>query len=124
MPDSFDELKPYRSLLLASVRARVRVRPLVNRILDDVQTIVEDGTALNFGSRLNDSAQGRIHAGFLHYVEQRAPGWSAEGVTDTLNQLVVVCRLRRLVAFYVSDTRMRKALKSRFGDSTSLDSRC
>ena len=118
MPDSFDELKPYRSLLLASVRTGAPVRPLVNSILDDVQTIVEDGTALNFGSRLNDSAQGRIRAGFLYYVEQRVPGWSAEDVTDTLNQLVVVCRLRRLVAFYVSDTRMRKALKSQFGDST------
>ena len=118
MPDSFDKLKPYRSLLLASVRARVHVTPLVNSILDDVETIVEDSTALNVSSRLNDSEHGRVHAGFLHYVEQRSPGWSAEDVTDTLNQLVVVCRLRRLVALYVSDTRMRKALKSRFGDST------
>lgn len=118
MPDRFDELKPYRSLLLASVAAGSQVGPVVNNVLDDVRDVIDDGPTLQFGSRINDSAQGGIRTGFLHYVEERSPGWSVEDVTDTLNQLVVVCRLRRLVAQYASDTRLRATLARRFGNAT------
>ena len=52
-----------------------------------------------------------MHVKFLHYTEERTPGWyGGDGeVRDTLNHLIVACQQNRQVAIYLSDSRKRSA---------------
>ena len=116
MAVQFDDLRPYRSLLLATIRTSVPVTQVVNDVLGDVRVLVDEREHSEFHSRIDDTLQNGIRTGMVHYVEERAPGWSTGAVVDRLNQLVIVSRLKRFVAFYVSDSRMRASLARHFAN--------
>ena len=116
----FDDLKPYKTLMLGQVDdEEIIVEPVITvfkELLDFAGNpdlgIVTEGPTTIFETEHPDLAEPvQIHVKFLHYTEERAPGWYGGGgeVRDTLNHLIVACQQNRQVAIYLSDSRKRSA---------------
>ena len=55
----------------------------------------------------------------VHYAEKRQPSWFiGEGLSDTLNQLVIVAKRGGLYAFAFTDNGLRTAVARKFGSTT------
>ena len=139
MKIQLDELKPYVSLILARIPDAHVEEGVAGAVLNDVKELLQLGTA---GRRvlvgmqdpqpvalpvippgadsISDPAEaGQMEVGFLHYTEERRPGWyagSAEAIVDRVNHLVVVCRYNRQFAICLSDPGRRDVILANVGD--------
>lgn len=118
MPQDFSELVPYRSFLMALVKAGHPLTPVVDAVLDDVSHLINSRDDLALDSRIDDTPQDGVRVGCIQYVATRSPGWSDGTVVDQISELVVVCRRGRWVAIHTSEKRMRGRLTRGFGDPT------
>ena len=108
---SLNDLAPYRSLLLLRVNTGATLTPLVGQVRSAigglVPVLVPGATFEPFANA--QTAQG-VSAAFVRYSEKRRATWSlTNAVEDRLNQLVVIARVRRLLALFASDPRVRAA---------------
>lgn len=107
MAIGLEDLKPYASFLVATVRQGASKTALVDQILDDVRGFVDSAGNRAFGQQLSNTQSGPLWVGFLTYMEERRPAWAgAGGITDLINQLVFVARRDRHIAIYTSDPAM------------------
>lgn len=113
-------LVPYKSILVAEFR-----QPRYRRsLLDDVMTGVCDAVTSGKSNEIVDR-QEWTEAGTdgmtLYYREQRQCSWTDQpGVVDSLGQVVLVLRRKRLVAFHCSDVRVRNRLAAAIVRSDGL----
>ncbi len=118
MIKKLSELKPYKSLLLARVQSSVPVKDIVNNLLEDLRELLslgEDGPRTLI-SEVNESNAGELAVGYLHYVEGTPSPWTLNrNVVDQINHLILVCRRKRHLAIYLSDTRWRSGMVKAFG---------
>ena len=118
MIKKLSELKPYKSLLLARVQSSVPVKEIVNNLLEDLRELLslgEDGPRTLI-SEVNEINAGELAVGYLHYVERTSSPWTLNrNVVDQLNHLILVCRRKRHLAIYLSDTRWRSGIVKAFG---------
>src|SRR5215471_14561636 len=117
MTKSVSELKPYKSLLLGRVRDGVPLGRVVTNALDDLSELfgLEAAGHRKLVSRGDTTKSGAIYVGFLHYSDERTPTWTTNSdFVDRINQLIIVSRLKRLVAIYVSDARLRPLITKQF----------
>lgn len=111
------ELQPYKSFILARIRDRVKLEPVISAVLDDVEKLLTlDGPgAHRLVERSDPRRAGELSVGFLHYVEDQRVTWVSDpAVVDHINHLVLVCRRKRHVAIFLSDPRWREAITRRF----------
>ena len=108
MTKSVSELKPYKSLLLGQIRDGVALGQVVTNVLNDISELLglEAAGHRKLITRRDMAKSGAIYVGFLQYSDERTPTCTTNSdVVDSINQLIVACRLKRLVAIYVSDAR-------------------
>lgn len=136
MPIEVQQLKPYKSLLLAHLEEGYS-NSIVDSVIGDFksQFAFSSDPDLNIGvekpseiRRVELPATGRfdeLEVGFLLYEERREPPWLrlGGGIADLFNHLLLVCRRDGLVAIYLSDPRRRgaivKAIKEKQGSGFS-----
>lgn len=103
----FDDLRPYASFRLASIRQGAAKTAVVDQILDDANELVESTAQREFVQRLGNSQAGDLWAGFLIYTATRSPSWTTgEGLEDLTHHLLLVARRDRHVAVYASEPAM------------------
>jgi hypothetical protein len=121
MPTNLEEIRPFKSLLLASVKQGGALQTHVDAVVDDTLTMLAARDRVTVQHREPARTTDGLTVGFVHYRETRRAAWTAdERISDTFNHLVVVCRRHRQVAIYASDSRFRSAMSRRFRDSESL----
>lgn len=124
MPEHLSELRPYKSYVFASIRDDVDEGVFIPAALNDVQSVL--ALDLQTGPRRlvtrgDPRVSGELEVGFLHYTEERPATWAVDqGVVDTINQLIVICRRNRLVAIYLSEPRVRGAIIRRFSQENAV----
>ena len=107
-----DDLAPYQSLLLLRVKSGVTLSPLVEQMRDAVGGLVPKLVPTAILEPFADAQmEERVTATYVRYSEKRRATWSLTNeVEDQLNQLIVIARVRRLLALYASDSRIRTGL--------------
>lgn len=118
VPINLQDLRPYKSFIVATVRAGAAVNGLINRILNELQNDVlrlgqaGQGQLLN---RQNTTNTAGMAVGGLHYLEEKVAPWTTDvTVTDQHNHLALVCRRDRAVAILMTDAQWRSAILGRF----------
>ncbi|HEX7333913.1 MAG TPA: hypothetical protein VF290_20585 [Pyrinomonadaceae bacterium] len=117
MIKKLSELKPYKSFLLGRIQGKPPGRGVIDALLDELSEVLSLDADENrrLVSRGDETKTGELFAGYLHYVEEQQAPWTTNpSVVDETNQLVVVCRLKRHVAVYVSDPKWRSPIVKRF----------
>lgn len=118
MIKKLSELKPYKSLLLVRVHNSVPVKEIINNLLGDLRQLLslgEDGPRTLI-SEVNETNAGELAVDYLHYSEETpTPSTLNRNVVDQLNHLILVCRRKRHLAIYLSDTRWRSGIVKAFG---------
>jgi hypothetical protein len=117
------QLKPYKSLILSKAKGNVPLTPLVDAILDDLIDCLEIGatSTRQLISRQDAYKEGSMTIGIFHYHEERQASWTQEtSILDHINHLAVICRQRRYVAIYLSESNRKYMVSSKIyqeGDS-------
>jgi hypothetical protein len=118
MKSDLSHLRPYKSLLLCRVNKSADLDGIIETVLDDVQKLLElkpSGSKRRLAERCDSQDAGELTVGLLHYVEKERAAWTTKpNIIDRVNHLVLVCRRRRQVGIYLSDSRQRTALAKRF----------
>lgn len=120
---TLDDLKPYASFLITAVRDGANKTAIVDQVLDDVRTYVDDSPTRQLLERQANTQSGQLWVAFLTYEEHRNPAWtSSEELTDVTNQLVFIARRDRHVAVYASEPTMGRWIGAQLnrGELTGL----
>lgn len=124
MPEHLSELRPYKSYVFASIRDDVDEGVFIPAALNDVESVLAldpQSGPRRLVTRGDPRVSGELEVGFLHYTEERPATWAVDqGVVDTINQLIVICRRNRLVAIYLSEPRVRGAMIRRFSQEDAV----
>jgi hypothetical protein len=118
MIKKLSELKPYKSLLLAQIQDSVTVKNIVNDLLGDLRQLLslDQPGPRTLITQANETNTGELAAGYLHYSEETPTPWTLNrNVVDQINHLILVCRRKRHIAIYLSDTRWRSGIVKQFG---------
>ena len=124
MAISIDQCAPYFSISLC--RAREGKSPTPEALIANIRDVSKEIADKKDLDRprfftVDHPPAGKDGTAFacVHYVEKRQPGWFiAEGVSDTLNQLVVVAKRGGLYSFAFTDNGLRTAVARKFGSTT------
>jgi hypothetical protein len=123
MIKQLSELKPYKSFLLGRIQgAKVPARGLVDALLNELSELLSlgDEDKRRLISRGDETKDGKLLVGYLHYVEKQQAAWTLNpDVVDETNHLLLVFRMKHHVAIYLSDTRWRSAIVKHFGEKGS-----
>ena len=124
MSVQIDDLRPYKSLILAKLTDGSTDTNIVADVIVDyknvlgfngesnLQVITEESPHDVDANTDDANHSDTLSVAFLHYEEERAPSWYAgdEEIKDRLNHLVVACQRQRHVAIYLSDSRRRSTV--------------
>jgi hypothetical protein len=116
-----ESLKPYKSFIIAHVRDGIGTAGLLDQILEDTERIlkINENSQRTVIGRSPAHQDHQIEVAYLHFVEVRTPTWTEdESVSDTINQLVLLCRKNRHVAICLSDNRFRSAIMANLDQDT------
>lgn len=127
MADSFEALKPYKSLILGGFAGVKNLEALVNSVLHDITSLLNLNKAKSLSllrkkKRLvNATLDGELTVGFLHYLEERTAAWTSDDkIVDQLNHLALVCARGRQVAILATDPSLKQPILRRFkGDAAA-----
>jgi len=119
MPTEFEDLHPYKSLLIGEFQA-APAKTALNEILQDMISVIgldgqDDNLALIFES--GPRTTGKLESAFVHFTQQQQASWTSDpAIFDTLNHLALVCRYKTLVGIFLSEPSLRNRVANRFGD--------
>ena len=118
MPVQFNQLKPYRSMLIAQApeeEGDPTVDAALTGVIEALQ-IGQNGLPLVLNHRQDASIQGTLSVGYVHFEEWRYPSWTFDhSLTDQTHHLAVVARRGKYIIFCFSDGGMRNRLISFIG---------
>jgi hypothetical protein len=110
--DSTD-LKPYKSLIIAELRENADKETAINELLNRIakQFEIKKSGQRKLLKRKDAGEESGLETAFIHYRESRKARWtSEENVKDTINHLILICRLENRVAICVSDSGVRAGI--------------
>ncbi len=117
MADTFEALKPYKSLILGGLADVKGLDALVNSVLKDITSLLhlndaESASLFRKKKRLvKATVSGELTVGFLHYLEEKTAPWTSDPeIKDRLNHLVLVCARGRHVAILVTDSSLKQPI--------------
>jgi hypothetical protein len=134
----FEDLQPYRTLLLGEMKSNTTKGDLIKNCLEDIREVlgitkesesVEDESSKAESEQSSGGIDRReinwdhnkngqeLEHGFIHYKLKKSASWTSEDdIRDIENHLVVVTMRKgtEYVAFYTSETSKRRKLRARF----------
>jgi len=125
-PDlQFEELEPYRSLILAKMKSSTTKGELVDNCLTDIREILKlDSDRGSRSKTRREQGQGQttykqtLEHGFIHYeLEKNVPWTSNSDVRDVENHLALITRRKgtNYAALYFSENSRRRKIRDEFG---------
>lgn len=103
MIKQLSELKPYKSFLLGRIQgAKVPARGLVDALLNELSEMLSlgDEDKRRLISRGDETKDGKLLVGYLHYVEEQQAAWTLNpDVVDETNHLLLVFRMKHTSRF-------------------------
>jgi hypothetical protein len=120
MESKFEELQPYKSLLIIEFRVSPAKMALKEVFDDTIYVLGLDGKdqGVKLISRNGPTVIGKLEMAFAHFTRQQRASWTRNSeIVDTLNHLVLLCRYETFVGIFLSDPSLRNRLASRLDDS-------
>lgn len=121
MPSELSELRPYKSVVVSRALKGVKLPGFVAEVMANIGDLIRQEANL-FDVNVHDAedADG-IEAAFLEYREEKKVPWLLEDeLSDTIHQLVVLCRYKSLFAIHASATAIREKIRARLGTDHTL----
>lgn len=121
----FEELEPYKSLILGEMKSTTTKTELVRDCLDDIREILkldadsDSRTRTRRGIEDGQTTYKReLEHGFLHYELEKPVSWTSnQDFTDVENHLALITRRKGTdyIALYLSENSRRRQIRDKFG---------
>lgn len=116
----FEDLHPYKSLLIGEFQAAPAANALKEILQDMIRVIGLDRAngSVKLVSKTGPQTTGKLQSAFLHFTQQLKAAWTSDSnVVDKLNHLALVCCYKHLVGIFLSEPSIRNRVANRFGES-------